>query len=190
MINLFTSYFKGDDIVRQKEFNYCLAKNKANISINRIIYFKHRPTYQDFFRATKDYPNDINILANADIYFNDTIQIANNINVNECYALTRWELHKGSIILFEDRHSGQAKARHSQDVWIFRGAVNRGNIGKFHLGIGGCDNRIAYQIHNAGYLISNPSLSIQTIHVHKDDFRKETNQSIPPPYKWIEQTRL
>lgn len=189
MINLFTSYFKGDDPVRQKEYDYCLNKNKANKAIDRIIYFKHRPTYLDFFRAIRKYPNDINILSNADIYFDDTILLANNIKPRQCYALTRWELLDGKIMMFEDRHRS-AKAKHSQDTWIIRGSVNVDHIGQFHIGTRGCDNRIAYDLHTIGYNVINPSLSIKTIHVHKNDFRKASNIIIPPPYKWIEQTKL
>jgi len=193
MINLFTGYFEAKDPQRKLEIDLCFAKNKANEYIDRIITFANRPTYQDFFNATKNYPNDINIFANADIYFDETIKLVDRIGAKDCFALTRWELYKGEIIPFEQRHSGGAKARHSQDVWIFRGAVN-GVYGGFHLGIPGTDNRIAYEISKA-YNISNPSLSIKAIHVHREEERFYTIpagslEKIPPPYKWVDQTKL
>ena len=131
---------------------------KKSLLFSVIRNFDNRPTYDRFFEVTKEYPNDINILANADIYFNDTIKLIQGIGKKECYALTRWEEEGEKIVPFETKHSynKQAHAKHSQDVWVFNGSVNIKG-GNFHLGRPGCDNRIACIIHENGYSVTNPS---------------------------------
>ena len=88
MINLFSPYYECGEPERQKELDFVRDKNEAN-PLLKVYYFEGRPCYRDFFTATRDYPNDINILANADIYFDETIEKANDIGLRECYALTQ-----------------------------------------------------------------------------------------------------
>lgn len=190
-INLFINHFQCGDLERQKELDYCLNYNRDSGFFASIINFSERPMYSDFFNKTSEYPNDINVFANSDIYFNDTIKNVQGISQNECYALTRWELDGEEVVKFEEKHvyNKEAKARHSQDVWIFNGAVS-GVYGDFHIGIAGCDNRIAHEI-SRRYQISNPSNSIQCIHKHKEESRNYNipqgyNGRVSPPYKWVE----
>ena len=173
MIRLFVSYYQCGNKKRQKELDFCWNKNNQNPLIDHIVNFENRPTYNQFFEETKNYPYDINILANADIYFNDTLALVKGISPREAYALTRWEVNKkGTIVPFEEMHveNKHAKAKHSQDVWVFKGAVERVQ-GNFHLGRPGCDNRIAAEIRRAGYKLSNPSFQIQCIHKHREPAR-------------------
>lgn len=201
MINLFVNYYQPKDEERQKEIDFCLRKNTDNPLINRIIFFANpdgqklmeamnkgtfigidRPTYQDYFDVAKDYPNNINIIANSDIFFDETLEHVKGIKDNEVYCLTRWEWNDGNIIDFNRMHG--APPRHSQDAWIFKGTPKRmrdcsmvwavdqqKNICKqipFTGGIPGNDNHLAYLFHNAGYSVRNPSLTIKAIHVHKE----------------------
>jgi len=154
--------------------------------------FEERPHYTDFFHETQKYPKDINILANADIYFNDTLKFLQKIQPGHCYAITRWEEHEGGIIKFEERnaYNKQAKAKHSQDVWVFFGAVRPAIFGRFYIGVPGCDNRIAYEIGRM-YIVYNPCETVQCIHKHKDPGRSYTIpdasiKQIPKPWKWVE----
>lgn len=192
-INLFSGYFKTDNKSRQKELDYCLNKNQNSGLFERVILFDDRPTYNDFFKQTKNYPEDINILCNGDIYFNETLKHVFTMGENDCFALTRSELKDGEIVSFGEMHqyNAEAKAKHSQDVWIFNGEVKKYIDGWFHLGIPGCDNRIAYEILRAKYKLRNPSDIIQAIHVHKEESRNYNlpegyNKRVPPPYKWVE----
>lgn len=186
-INLFINYFQCGDAERQKELDFCFNTNIESGLFKKIINFDDRPTYNDFFNATKAYPNDINIFANSDIYFNDTINLVREMGVKDAYALTRWELHKDKVVRFEEKHhyNAEAKAKHSQDVWVFNGVAK--NIrGNFQIGVPGCDNRIAWEINNSGYRLSNPSDKIQCIHKHKEEKRHYTiKKPIPPPYLWV-----
>jgi len=166
--------------------------NEQNPLITVIKDFTERPTYQDFFDHTQSQRDSINILANADIYFNQTLAYLQFLKPNQCYAMTRWEDYKGDVVEFEVRHSynKEAKAMHSQDVWIFNGAVNRMVQGEVWLGVPGCDNKIAYLIAQH-YQIFNPCLTIQGIHKHEKSTRSYNIPENAPdkyraPYKWVE----
>ena len=199
MINLFVNYYKAKTEERQKEIDFCFDKNAKNKAIDNLIVFAKlpcsfhdcdelvdtdRPTYQDFFNSALKRPDDINIIANSDIYFDETIQLVNKIKDNEVYCLTRWEYNEGNIIDFNRMHG--APPEWSSDAWIFKGACRLKDCrevtaidqktGKFKkipftLGIPGQDNHIAWKFQQAGYSVSNPSKSIKAIHVHKESSR-------------------
>ncbi len=171
MINLFFNYYKSK--TRQHEIDFCLKKNKE--VFDRVIIFEGKHSFEKMFSLSKNYPDDINVFCNSDIYF-PGIQLLSNIKENECYALTRWN-KEGSSINFFNRID-------SQDAWIFRGEAKNINA-NFFTGMWGCDNRLLYEIQNAGYKILNPSLSIKTIHVHEVDTRnyeRTKENTVPPPY--------
>jgi hypothetical protein len=191
MINLFINIFQHKDPTRQKELDYCFEKNQTNELIDKIIIVNRdtRATYGDFFQAMKDYPNDINIIANSDIYFDETIEKAHKIKEKQCYALTRWEDINGRVIDFNARHGKPSPPQWSQDAWIFRGSPNligfdyviastkhhtSQNI-QFNLGIPGCDNKFAALLKGKGFRVTNPSLSIKAIHKHQTDKRDYPN---------------
>ena len=195
MINLFINYFEHGNADRKKELEYCLEKNKKNKLINNIIIVNRgeRATYGDFFRAMVPYSKDVNIIANTDIYFDETIEFANQIKQKQCYALTRWELYGGTVMSFNQRHGRPSPPQWSQDAWIFRGvvrpenydnviAVNNATRGSesipFYLGIPGCDNKIAALLREKGYTVTNPSLVIKAIHLHKNSSRSYPNYQI------------
>lgn len=201
-MNLFVNYYQAKDEERQKEIDFCFDKNFNNPLIDRVIIFHSknsyltkgvvnkqewidieidRPTYQDFFNTTKDYPNDINIICNSDIFFDETLEHANRIKDNEVFCLTRWEWNDGNIIDFNRMHG--APPRYSQDCWVFKGACRLNDCDKvwainqetgqpseipFTLGVPGNDNFIAYKFKSVGYNVRNPSLTIKPIHVHKE----------------------
>lgn len=187
MINLFINYFDHSNSARKKEIEFCLEKNQENEYLHKIIIVNRneRATYGDFFRAMKAYPKDINIIANADIYFDKTIQKADNIKQFQCYALTRWEDVNGTIMDFNQRHGRPSPPQWSQDTWIFRGSTTpefydnvkairskkHREMIPFSLGIPGCDNKIAALLKEKGFIVTNPSLSIKAIHKHLNPSR-------------------
>ena len=191
-LNLFINHYKCVDPKRQKELDFCFKTNKESGLFNEIINFSDRPTFNDFFNATKEYPEDINVFSNSDMYFNETINLVRGMGKKDCYALTRWELDEGEIVSFDDKHTynKEAKAKHSQDVWVFNGEVSR-VTGRWHIGVPGIDNRMAHEITIAGYKVSNPSNIIKCIHKHENEARDYNipegyNNRVPPPYKWVE----
>ena len=182
-MNLFINSFDHENSARKKEIDFCLEKNKKNKHIKQIIIVNKgdRAAYGDFFRIMAEYPNDVNIIANLDIYFDETIELAKDITNMECYALTRWENYNGKVIDFNSRHGRPSPPQWSQDAWIFRGAPKpeafdtvvavdsrtRSSVHiAFSLGIPGCDNKIAALLKEKNYQVTNPSLSIKAIHMH------------------------
>lgn len=200
-INLFQSYFIDTDEERQKELDYCLLKNIQNPLISNIYLFtdvslpyedkkikiikaSYRPTYRNFFNAIAQYePNEksINIISNLDIYFNETLSRLSFIQEVDVYCLTRWDVQPDGSIKLLNRND-------SQDVWIFKGSINDREMNcDFCMGIPGCDNRIAHEFSEAGYRVSNPSRSIQAIHLHlimKRNYVVGVDK-VPSPYKCL-----
>lgn len=210
-MNLLVNYYGTH---RQPEIDFCLKSNLANSFIKKVIVFnqhervKHkkalnimtdqRPTYQDFFDTTQEYQDDVNIIANSDIYFDDTIGLAKEIPQNTCYALTRHELLNGELINFETMHH-KCPAQFSQDVWIFRGASTMKNCNtviaaktdnsgfdevRFTLGLPGCDNVIAHKLKTV-YHVKNPSNHIMCIHKHTNQTAQSYSHRVTGGFsKW------
>lgn len=202
---LFTSYYRDKSLVRQKELDLCLEMNIKNKFIEKIYIFLEgvkaewpildnpkvsviesvRPTYKIFF----DFVNtvvteeDISIIANTDIFFDETIGSVDRINMkNLCLALSRWHYNPdGTIKLHREKWS--------QDTWILKGKIKHVDFCSFHLGQRGCDNRIAYELNKAGYRLLNPAETIRTIHYHLSDLHNYGNNFIPKPYLPIEITK-
>jgi len=146
MVNLYTSFYQDKDPKRQKELLYCLTKNIENPLIDNIflivegevklpingkliIIEANRPTYRNFFDLINDTvtsPNDISILSNADIYFNDTLQLI-DLREKQCIALSRWDKRKDGLRLHNERYS--------QDTWIFKGKIRNVRFCDFFMGI-------------------------------------------------------
>lgn len=186
-INLFISMYEDRNPLRQRELDFCFEHNKSNEAFTNVINLPGRPTYNDFFEATKDHPDAVNIIANTDIFFDDTIKKVRSIKEWECYALTRWDYSGNGHAKFLNR-------RDSQDVWVFRGAVNDNVNASFTLGRPGCDNAIAYKLKEAGYIVSNPSISIHCLHYHVSQVRNfqwgNAKDTIARPYHFIYPTSL
>ena len=109
MVNLFINYYRDKNPERANELMVCFLKNGLCKNIDHAFVFVDdtipnqrdrnqltyvyfgRPTFEDFFFYINTVTNedDINIIANTDIYFDDeNIElIKNNIGSNECYAL-------------------------------------------------------------------------------------------------------
>lgn len=200
MINLFVSYFTTPDEIRQGEINRCLLTNLNNPLIDRIyllieegdpifpfsreekrikvIRIRRRPTYSAVFQIVRENSDqgDINIIANSDIYFDDSLEKVNEIQPNDIFALCRWECSNGQFL----------NRRDSQDVWIMRGHP-RAVIADFTMGIPGCDNAIADRFAKMGYNVISPSKKIKTWHLHSSAERTYSpNHRVPQPYKFME----
>lgn|SRR5574337_127368 len=178
MIRLFYNYYEDKHPARKREIDMCLQNNLENKLLNVIIIESpNKPTYEFFFRQINKItgPDDINIICNSDIFFDETIALACGLRDKQVYALSRWDWHNPSRIIFFDRPD-------SQDTWIIKGKIEN-VFGDFTLGTRGCDNRIAYEFNKAGYTISNPSKSIKTYHVHNSGIRNYTMADVvPKPY--------
>jgi len=203
---LLTSYYKDKSSVRQRELEVCMKMNKQNKSIDKIYVFLEgraedfptlrgekivviegpRPTYKMFFDFANSISNeeDVLIIANTDIFYDNSLDLCKTMGGNDCYALSRYHLNEdGTIKLHNEKYS--------QDTWIFKGKIRVPNYCDFFLGMRGCDNRIAYEIRAAGYNIMNPAYSIISIHYHISDLHNYTKDDlIPKPYLPVELIKL
>lgn len=184
-VRLFINWYNEADKVRAAELEKCLFKNVHCAAINEIInlsdtptpfgevttvHIKPRPTYADFIKTINKLSgkDDINIIANLDIYFDETIKLAAGLGRDGCYALSRWDVDANF------KNAKLHEQRDSQDVWVFKGKVKTMKEASFHLGLPGCDNRLAYLLQQVGYKLSNPSKSIKTYHMHNSPVRHGT----------------
>jgi hypothetical protein len=201
--NLFINYYTQGSKERQQELEFCLQKNiNAGFdSINILIHPSDlpsvnivginnvelhvgvdRPTINYFFKIMSQpkFSNDINILANTDIFFEDLQQIKNyGLDANTCLALSRWDYsNDGTSILFDRTDS--------QDTWIFYGSPKIRTPFEMNLGVAGIDNRLAYELQQSGYNVINPSKTIKTFHYHSSNIRYwnqgDDYEKVPPPY--------
>lgn len=202
-MNLFVNLYKDKNPIRQQELEKCFILNLANPLIQKIYCWldnmheghellnhpkitlvggTRRPTYKDYFDAVNKLttPNDVNCIANSDIYFDEEgiRLIEKHIQLNECYALSRWDVLEGGVVKLFDRAD-------SSDCWFFKGHIQKIGYADFNLGKKGCDNRIAHEIKKAGYYIINPSKTIKTYHLHISNIRnysmKLNEDRVPPP---------
>lgn len=179
MIRLFYNYYEDPNIARKREIDLCLQKNLQNKFLNVVLIEQQsKLSYNDFFtRINKVITNedDISIICNSDIFFDETIELANKIEPKQLYALSRWDWHQNQPPILFNRPD-------SQDTWIVRGTISNVD-GNFTLGKKGCDNRIAHEFHKAGYSVINPSKSIKTYHVHGSNIRNYSySDVVPGPY--------
>jgi hypothetical protein len=172
-VNLFFNYYHSE--TRQHEIDLALENNKK--VFDRVVIIKGRPTFNELFKYSELYPNDINCFCNSDIYF-ENIDYLRQIKENECYAITRQDLLNTQY------------APGSQDAWVFKGIIENINA-EFCMGMWGCDNRLAHEIKMAGYNVINPAYSVKLIHLHEEDnrnYKRTKDNTVPPPYLTIQPT--
>jgi len=202
---LYTTYYKEDNNYRKDELLTCLQNNSSNTAISKIIVFNEgesiaylgpyrieeifidkRPTYQDFINYinANSNPDDIHIIANTDIYFDKNIEVLKLINLKDtCLALSRWDTADTKKPKLYNRND-------SQDTWIFKGPIKQQLKADFPLGVPRCDNRLMYQLQEAGYKVLNPAFSIKAFHIHKGQralvyTEGDNTYNIKPPYGYL-----
>ena len=188
-MELLIEYYKSDNAARNQEYIFCIEKNLKNKFIDKVHVFiddinteleinsdklnviriEKRNTYSDFFNyANFNLQGKKVILANTDIFFDETLEFVENFTFNEVVlSLTRWDYNmntKNSELYYVDM---------SQDCWMFQTPMNV-NGADFLLGKPGCDNRISFLFHEAGLDVRNPAMQIKTHHVHDSKYRTYT----------------
>ena len=174
---------------RQAELLECWKLNTM-AGFDHIITPAGRPTFTELFDLCD--PEAINVIANSDIYLDAaSVQRLAALNQFQALALSRTNV--------DERYTPALHPhKDSQDVWAFMG---RPNIqAPFRMGQPGCDNRLAYLIKQAGYIVSNPAKTIKAYHLHNCAYRsylvdptkapRGANKldTVPGPYAFIEIT--
>ena len=188
---LYFPYFESPIVERHEEILICLQENINNKYIKKIIVVleKHletfpfdssklefwelckRPTYSDMFEhANINYVGETCIIANSDIFFNNTLKHLENFDLKNLFlCLTRYDLKlDGSLVFINEDFMMR-----SQDVWVFKSPVPPTLVerSKFYLGTNACDNMISRIATDSGLITTNPSLLIETIHLHNSNIR-------------------
>jgi hypothetical protein len=188
---LITSYYRTGNNDRDYEIDHVLIKNLNSNLFEKIILFcdsncrpllednrlefidtLKRSTYLDFFKTGNLYENKIIIIANSDIFFDESINLSEKYvkNGEEILALTRYEYNYNKYQYKED-FKGMIMGCDSQDSWVYLSPLYIDNMDiDFGLGVPGCDNRIAYEL-SKNYIVKNPSFSIRTYHFHESNVR-------------------
>ena len=204
-IHLYTTYYHENNQDRKNELEYCIEENLNNESIDSITILNQdgdlskfksnklvvldvesRPTFKNFIDCiNKKYKNEneINIIANTDIFFDINLRVITYIDLtNKCFALSRWEKVEYGYKLYNRKDS--------QDVWIFKGKIPSSLNCDYPVGVARCDNRFLYDLTNTGYIVKNPSFSIKAYHMHKNHMEREYKEEdnyykIKGPYIYI-----
>ena len=172
-------YFLNERIYSKSEMNNIESNKIEQVNINK------RLSYYDFFKFCKEKAlSGYIIVANLDIFFNDTLVNLFKTTLSQrksCFSQLRLEYPSKKI--FGPRND-------SQDAWIFHSKYlpELSTIKKydFMLGMPGCDNKIIHLLNSDGYKIYNEPYRIETVHVHTSQIRNYTRKDlVPPPYKFV-----
>lgn len=193
---LMTGLYRDHDENRRRELRECLKRNLENDQLDelhlfveesiapkdlqeclpaktdriRLIQHGRRVTFQDLFTHTNALPPGCTaLIANADIFFDHTLARLEGYDLfGQLLCLSRWDVQADGSAVFFDHSS-------SQDAWIFQTPVPEFPCA-FHLGVPGCDNRLAWEAAHAGLTVSNPSRSIRAQHLHLSGVRRYVEQ--------------
>ncbi len=166
-IEVFYDTAKDDPVADKNQIlQYLKSKNVI------IHYITKRPTYQDCFdRANSTYTGKKIIIANADIYFNETLDLLETYDfTNKFLALTRWNLLPDNTLEIY-MWPNNKPAIGSQDAWFFTAPLRTFEDAVISIGVPHCDGRLAYEAKKVGLQVLNPCLTIQCCHVHASGIR-------------------
>lgn len=191
---------------RQEEIDYCLEQNINNVHIDKIYLLNKKEHNHSLFKSKKVHQININdrlkysqaiefanknckdniiIIANNDIYFDDTLLILDHLDENEwidkLIVLTRHERNKDNEILSQDKiphyyseHYGaffKCKRIFSHDAWVFKSPLQSFSC-DFCLGVLGCEGAFITQLKkNTNIKVQNGYPYIRAIHCHLSKLR-------------------
>ena len=194
---LVTQYFRHSNAERAAEIKECLRRNSECADISQIvllterdyskdfqmmsqkirqIIIKKRLTYAHFLQYVKERipKNTIVILANADIYVEDLLDLWKINMKNAMLSLLRWDVTEDGTELFGPRAD-------SQDTWIVLSDSIKEvewTYEPFDVQLGqlGCDNAFAGLMLRNHFVLYNPALSLKTYHLHQSQIRNYTRE--------------
>lgn len=165
-------------------------RTQAIIAPHSVVHKKlavvlpHRARYDDLISMANNY-NDVVVMANADIYFDETVGITEQLEKDSVLCLTRAERKPNN----EGLYWPEAETGFCQDAWVFRPPLKI--KADFEFGRLGCENRFAGECYLAGYKLFNPCRIIHAIHNHASRIRNykiNGPQEVGPPYQHVHVT--
>lgn len=174
---------------KQKDGSYRpFTEEELGIWSEKIIQIPlgHRLMYSDVFKMARELNvAGYNIVANADIFFDDTLEnvLCSDMNqkpVMMCQLRYEYDGTPTGIKIFGPRAD-------SQDAWIWHSKWNEKLINnkafQFRLGTPGCDNHITYLFKICGFELVNDPQLVHCLHYHKTQIRNYTAyDTIKSPY--------
>jgi len=212
-IHLRTQFFLPADGVRRSEIQEALRRNVANpylttiTLLNEQLYtwselgcaptekvqqkvINRRAKFSDLFLEPDQ---GFTVVANADIFFDDTIARLRALDLHErraAMALLRFEF-RGETDLGTCRIFGPRPD--SMDTWIVHSSQPLpAALLQFDLGRPGCDNKLIYLLDLLGFALYNDPLNVRTYHHHagaERDYSK-VKDKLPAPYMLLPPARL
>lgn len=137
----------------------------------QIDYIVGRPTYARVLQLANDlYPLSVVIIANADIYFDETLAKLQDFDfTNSVITLTRWnDLGQGVLQL-----EGLPKWKNymTSDVWIVKTPCAIAGLETVALGTWQCDGLFHLKAMCSGYSLYNLCYDIRACHLHASQKR-------------------
>ncbi len=175
---LLSQWYEPENEDRRHELRSVRLTNELLGVFEKCVYVdgtSRRWAYGDFFEmAASQFTGKVCVIANTDIFFNDTARIIPRVcRRGRLVALTRWESPSSPRML--GHFAGERFFSGSQDSWAFIGGDMTSLGADIPMGRIGCDNAIVGEACLAGLEVVNPSLEVVTLHVH--DSRHRGDQS-------------
>ena len=183
-MRLIQPFHKSEHPVRNAELTQCRERNRESGLFSSIVMPTGRPTFTELFALCGE--DEVNVIANSDMYFDASIRLAERCKQGQCLALSRWDVQA-------DGRSVHFDVAWSQDVWIVRG---RPSIeAEFTQGVLDCDNVLAWVLQSSGLAVLNPSRAIRSHHLHLSDVRTYRGRgrapvSVPGPHLHVSPTDM
>ncbi len=198
---LHTTYYRSDNIHRDKEILSAILHNINNKYISKIylleedecpivneklvrMKFKGVPSFYDFICNFEI--DNVNIICNSDIAFTFSLHKLKNYNSNSktvYFISRRVGLNLFRYIIFKFR------VGNSQDAWTFFNLPEERileQLKNIYLGKPGNDNALVNIFLESGYCVYNPSIAIELLHFHKSSVRTyNSNDKVEFPYSYI-----
>jgi hypothetical protein len=192
---------------RLAELLTCIERNAANRHIDAVhVFVEEEADVSSFpqlqspkihivpngrrvtFRRLFDYANrelrgERVIVANTDVFFDRTLARLDDYDLTGwLLCLSRWDLNGDGVWRHFDYDM-------SQDAWIFEAPVP--DIAcNFHLGVLGCENRLAWEAAHAGLKLANPSRSIRAYHLPASGVRRYEHRWMDGPGRAVAPVHL
>src|ERR1043165_6934941 len=192
---------------RLAELLTCIERNAANRHIDAVhVFVEEEADVSSFpqlesqkipivpngrrvtFRRLFDYANrelrgERVIVANTDVFFDRTLARLDDYDLTGwLLCLSRWDLNGDGVWRHFDYDM-------SQDAWIFEAPVP--DIAcNFHLGVLGCETRLAWEAAHAGLKLANPSRSIRAYHLPASGVRRYEHRWMDGPGRAVAPVHL
>lgn len=211
-ITVFTPYFEARTPERQAELDLCLQMNLQCDAVTRLVLLVDdghqppmthpkltvrampaRPSYLQWIELSAELPpGGVSILANTDIYFDDSLR-----RVHETLAAPQRFIALSRFEKLGTEFKPHPTPRWSQDVWGLRtGQALPAPMLKaldVPLGVPRCDNKIAYLFAVHGWTVHNPMAFVRSVHVHETQQRnydKKTDMTVMGGVAYVDPSEM